>query len=80
MINIDTIGKISFIFYFRVLSLAALVLFINKTYSSIVAYQNFVELNIDWKITFSKLSLIFNTVFLVLLILTNVYLFKIKKL
>lgn len=65
-------------FYLRVLSLAALVLFINKTYDSIVAYQNFVELDIDWKITFSRLSLIINSVFLGLLILTNLYLFKIK--
>lgn len=68
----------SLMFYLRVLSLAALVLFINKTYDSIVAYQNFVELDIDWKITFSRLSLIINSVFLGLLILTNLYLFKIK--
>jgi hypothetical protein len=70
--------KLNLIFYLRVLSLASLVLFINRTYDSIVAYQNFVEINIDWKITFSRLSLIINSVFLGLLILTNLYLFKIK--
>ena len=64
--------KLSLIFYLRVLAIGTLVLFINKTYESYVTYYKFIELGIDWKITFSKLSLIITSICLELKVLTKI--------
>lgn len=65
--------------YLRILVGLIIVFFAVKVYNSVMLYNEMLRTEIDWKIEFSKWSLIINAVIFFLLLCAGYYLFKYRE-